>query len=264
MKIYLSLASVLMGSIALSQQYIGNVGINTEQPTNTLHVKSNADPLRIEGLQTSKEGSSLLVTTPEGVVKKVGGKTLQEVFAIPIDSGADEITGTTMGEKNNTYVNILFNNPKVAFTDTLNGYDASTGEYTVQEEGFYYLDGVIRLIIDGRSEGHIISPDGRAIRMNVGFKVKSNNKEYLVGDDDKVITRGLYIPDSTEKSINNVSIYIFKPNGSVWLRKGDVVTIRYNTYGGIDPITDSDDGDKNPDKAFLYLTRSFYSIYKVL
>lgn len=49
-----------------------NVGINTESPTNTLHIKSTANPLRMEGLQAPAETDAIgiLVANADGVVRK--------------------------------------------------------------------------------------------------------------------------------------------------------------------------------------------------
>lgn len=48
----------------------GNVGINTSNPTNQLHIAGGTDPLRLEGLQTGGSTDSVLVTDGTGVVKK--------------------------------------------------------------------------------------------------------------------------------------------------------------------------------------------------
>lgn len=48
----------------------GNVGINTDTPTNTLHIMSTANPLRMEGLQTGSTSDNLLTVDATGVVKQ--------------------------------------------------------------------------------------------------------------------------------------------------------------------------------------------------
>ncbi|WP_390450614.1 hypothetical protein [Chryseobacterium sp. Alg-005] len=48
----------------------GNVGINTTNPTNTLHIVSGADPLRLEGLQPGNSGNNILTVDGNGVVKQ--------------------------------------------------------------------------------------------------------------------------------------------------------------------------------------------------
>ncbi|MDF2552821.1 MAG: hypothetical protein K0R77_2096 [Chryseobacterium sp.] len=51
----------------------GNVGIgaNNNSPSNTLHVKATADPLKLEGLTAGAAADDVLVATSTGVVKKV-------------------------------------------------------------------------------------------------------------------------------------------------------------------------------------------------
>lgn len=48
----------------------GNVGINTTNPTNTLHVHSTSDPIRLDGLQTGAATNNLLTVDANGVVKQ--------------------------------------------------------------------------------------------------------------------------------------------------------------------------------------------------
>lgn len=57
----------------------GNVGINTSNPTNQLHIAGGADPLRLEGLQTGGSTDSVLVTDGTGVVKKTSLNSITRV-----------------------------------------------------------------------------------------------------------------------------------------------------------------------------------------
>lgn len=271
-KKYLSAFIMLMGNLIYSQNetktYKGRVGINTNNPDNTLHIKSESNPLKLEGLQISTESNSILVTTPEGVVKKIGGESLKEVLTIPTNSGATNISGSTLSATNNQHTNIIFGNVTTNIVDTLKGYDSSTGIYTVNEDGLYHLSALIRFVVNvEKSPSHPISVDGRSIRMAVGFTVKGIDKEYRVGYVDRQIIRGLYIPEgtnTTSSNIGNIGLYFFQSNGTVWLKKGEQVTLRYSTYGGIDPITESDRGVKDSDRAFIDLNQSSLKIFRIL
>ncbi len=74
MKRFNLLVSVLLLCILFAQESFAQVGIGTESPTNTLHIKPtdpNEDPLRIENINKIMQGdSALLVLDPNtGVVR---------------------------------------------------------------------------------------------------------------------------------------------------------------------------------------------------
>ncbi len=54
---------------------IGNVGIGISTPTNTLHVKATSDPLRLEGVQSSANATTLLAIDASGVVVSTSAST---------------------------------------------------------------------------------------------------------------------------------------------------------------------------------------------
>lgn len=266
--VYLSAFLLLTGNLAFSQSTTEKIGINTNNPDTALHVVSDSDPLKLEGLQKLTENINLLVSSSDGVVKKIGGEALQEVFSIPTNSGASSITGTYMSDNNNNHNTITFGNVTTNIVDLLSGYDPSTGIYTVSEDGLYHLSALVRFVVNvEKNPNHPISMDGRSMRMAVGFLVKGTDKEYKVGYVDRQIIRGLYIPDSKntlDSNITNVALYFFQSNGTVWLKKGEQVLLRFNTYGGIDPITTSDNGTKDPNRAFIDLNQSNLKIFRIL
>lgn len=59
----------------------GNMGLGELSPTNTLHVKATADPLRVEGLQTGDVTENFLTVDANGVVHN-------RTFSLPIKSVA--------------------------------------------------------------------------------------------------------------------------------------------------------------------------------
>jgi len=54
----------------------GSIGINVSAPTNTLHVKATADPLRLEGLQTGAVTDNVVVADANGVLKSISSSNI--------------------------------------------------------------------------------------------------------------------------------------------------------------------------------------------
>ncbi len=76
------------------------IGIGTSAPTNTLHVKSPANPLRLEGLQptTTSATDKMLVVDTNGVLKTTVNKTLQYTKTVtsPVDASTPTNSITTL------------------------------------------------------------------------------------------------------------------------------------------------------------------------
>lgn len=68
MKNSLTTLSLFISYFSFAQT--GNVGINTSTPTNTLHIKSASNPLRMEGLQAGNTANNILTVDATGVVKQ--------------------------------------------------------------------------------------------------------------------------------------------------------------------------------------------------
>ncbi|SDE18800.1 hypothetical protein [Riemerella columbipharyngis] len=86
MKKIFILPLVVISSFMFSQT--GNVGINTDTPTNALHVKAPQDPLKLEGLQTlaNPDRSYNLVA----VVKKSStSRTVTRGVEVPYENAAN-------------------------------------------------------------------------------------------------------------------------------------------------------------------------------
>lgn len=79
------------------------VGINTENPSNTLHVKNTegVDPVRIEGIQ--KGSGELLVVDEDGIVKKAYPSQIHLPFVLPAVSNT---VGVTLSVSSQTGSNI--------------------------------------------------------------------------------------------------------------------------------------------------------------
>ena len=89
------LTFVLLLSISICNELVAQVGIGTDQPSNTLHIKPvdpNEDPLRIENLNELMQGdSALLIVDPSsGIVRYIHIDSLVQYMANNIDVGKDE------------------------------------------------------------------------------------------------------------------------------------------------------------------------------
>jgi hypothetical protein len=69
-----------VGNRRINVDATGNVGINTSNPTNQLHITGGIDPIRFEGLQTRGSTDSVLVTDGNGVVKRTSLNTIARVY----------------------------------------------------------------------------------------------------------------------------------------------------------------------------------------
>ncbi len=91
MKISIFKAIVLIGLVlVISNSAKAQVGIGTENPTNTLHVKpadANEDPLRVENLNEILQGDSgLLVVDPAtGVVRYMHMDSIFNYLSVTVD-----------------------------------------------------------------------------------------------------------------------------------------------------------------------------------
>lgn len=91
MKRFILTTITVIGLVLIYSTADAQVGIGTDNPTNTLHIKStdsNEDPLRIENLQDLLQGDNfLLVVDPAtGVVRKMHIDSLFNHITINIDS----------------------------------------------------------------------------------------------------------------------------------------------------------------------------------
>ncbi|MBF4466896.1 hypothetical protein [Flavobacterium sp. LC2016-12] len=141
------------GSNSLSITEAGNVGVGTNAPTNTLHIKATADPVKIEGLTPSANSSDApIVVATDGTLKKgafptinivpsdvgtviaIGGKleVAQEITALMTANFTKTVpVGTTQAIGN-------FNNEII---DNANLYNATTttNSFKVKADGVYSL-----------------------------------------------------------------------------------------------------------------------------
>jgi len=139
------------GSNSLSITEAGHVGIGTTSPTNTLHVKATADPVKIEGLAgSSNSNDAPLVIASDGTLKKgafpvinivpsevgtviaIGGK-LEVAQEITAQMGADFSTASGSITPIGNISNIIIDN-KSKFTNSSN-----TNQFSVTATGTYLI-----------------------------------------------------------------------------------------------------------------------------
>lgn len=210
----------------------------------------------MEGLQVPAETDAIgiLVANADGVVKRLNKSTFTPVFETTYGVKTDSISGKNMA--NNAFTKINFTSIK---TGTLN----SSGEYVVPEDGWYHLDGNVRFEVKKSTAEHKITFDGSFMQMMAMYRVKnsSTGNSYRVGHVEKSIYRGSYIPTGGDTGL---MIHQFTPTGTVFLRKGELVSLEYFTYGGIGVITNSDSGASKPEIAKINMSSSYSRIYRIL
>lgn len=70
----------------------GLIGIGTTAPDNKLHIKADANPLKLEGLQADANATTILVADANGVVKTIEKSSL---VSAPVSTDAVQVGSTT-------------------------------------------------------------------------------------------------------------------------------------------------------------------------
>lgn len=121
------------------------VGIGTTAPTNTLHIKATADPVKIEGLSiaTGTDNYSMVITG-DGVVKKTEiqaapevGTPVQLVASAGFNSESDAFVSSDLGAG---IKQLIFKGPRF---DPKSSYNNNTGVFTAPETGYYKFECVM-------------------------------------------------------------------------------------------------------------------------
>lgn len=100
-----------------SSAQTGNVGINTTAPTNTLHIASAANPLRMEGLQNGASGDKILTVDANGVVRQQAASLGAGVTGLLVGTYTS-VGGNSVSITQNSTVNIP--GVSISFTPTVN------------------------------------------------------------------------------------------------------------------------------------------------
>lgn len=158
----------------------GKMGIGETIPTNTLHVKATADPVKFEGLQTSSNSSDkVLVVDTNGVIKTTS------VF-VPFTSliGIKVNQDATAGTASTFKTIVMENNPVIAGMT----YNSTTGVYTVNSPGYYQISASVSANVASPGDGTaslIILKNGSLINRvdsnsGTGATFTNQNVTYLV------------------------------------------------------------------------------------
>ncbi len=108
----------------------GHTGIGTVEPTNKLHIVAAADPLRLEGVQSSSDNSDrALVIDKKGVIKR----SLTEGSAFGGTLAKDLIV-----EASTTNITKII--VQTEYLDRSNEYDPATGEFIPLSSGVYLFE----------------------------------------------------------------------------------------------------------------------------
>lgn len=295
MKKLFYLASVLALGFA-NAQYTGNVGINTNEPKNTLHVHSDADPLRLDGLQnTTRTGNSFLVAGDDGVVKKLDASSLK--LLVHVQGGSPKWTangGNTRVPTND----FIINNPNpeqsssiLALTSEVKNdsgaYDTTTGVFTAPEDGLYEFVAVTIWDVDMnctipagslayekptvacKDKEHPIAFSGQAakVRAYLNYKSVDQDEAVRISYVDTPFFRGARTQDQ------GIMTYVLPNSTTLWMKKGDTMSLRYHFFGGFDVLTKADpyypqngvEGAKDLNRISIRGGKSTYlKVFKVL
>lgn len=139
---------------------IGNVGINTDTPTNKLHIKGNAitDPLRVENLLPAQNTAGTLVADASGVIRLRNLNSISYVRA----SGNITLAAT------DTY---YFTNATAAVSsevDNLNEFSGNT--FTVTQTGLYLVTLTVQYTQQNTGDGYL----GHSVILKNGVIVENN------------------------------------------------------------------------------------------
>ena len=151
---------------------LGNVGIGVTSPSYRLHVKSNSNPLQLEGLQTGTISDSLL-TVSNGVVRRLKASALNSSWALVGNVGSST---TKLGTTNAYDLPIITNNTtKMTITTVGNvgigstNFDPSIPEKLLVDAGttatnnligaYADIDSYVQIGVQNRNSGNSASSD---------------------------------------------------------------------------------------------------------
>lgn len=157
----------------------GNVGIGTANPTNTLHIFSTANPLRIQGVQVSTS------STDKGLAIDANG-----VIKIQLNDQSSFSGYTSINVAIAPTITKVIMNTKLV--DKGNEYNTSTGVFTPLTSGIYVYEMQI----------NIVSADG----------ISANDSSYGSGAGDQGIMG--FVDASTSKWIGRLQFEIPNANRS--------------------------------------------------
>ncbi|MGH1519772.1 hypothetical protein [Chryseobacterium sp. JK1] len=193
-----------------------SVGIGTTVPSERLDIANGNLKIRDINNLVGQGSDKLLVADATGVVKIAGGET----FSVA-DTGnrvLNATNGVTLSADNdwndNEFTTLKLNKQY----DALNAYNASTGEYTVPKDGFYFMYGVCGFITPANGSGVFDGTSGDAFTA-------------LVVDGGRVSTAHNVIYRGAKNPGMSASLFFLVTNATLWLKAGQKVTLQFLTYG---------------------------------
>ena len=195
----------------------GNVGIGIINPSTVLHVKSLSNPVRFEGLQSGTTLDSLVTVDVNGVLRRRSNETPKASFSaanlIVVAQGGTNLNFGNGDWANNTITNFALN----SVTDLKSAYNATTGIFTVPENGFYTFSYVFQLLNHPTTDPF----NGNSGECRTFLWV---NNTYQLASQEQMVPRGRTIT-------SGIVSYTSRANETVYLKKNDTVRLQFYTYG---------------------------------
>ena len=220
----------------------GKIGIGVVAPKKALHVNAQNDSLRIDNLPGT---GALLGMDAVNNVYKINGATISTSSMILNAQGGDNLT-YLIHFINNTYIILNLNE----VTDTDNGYDPSTGKYTVQKAGLYNVNYKITLHNNPGANSVFDGTSGMFYCTLTLDKGGAGTSLVTIHQSQTVVQRGAYVAAGNTQYAVPFSTLIF-------LNVGDVIYPSFKTYS-----TGSMNGATN--SIIIPRAASYFSIYRVL
>ena len=193
-----------------------SVGLGTAVPTERLDIANGNIRVRDINNNVGTGSGRLLVADANGLIKVAGGDT----FSIN-DSGnrvLDATDGTTLSAANDWNDNEFTILKLNELHDSGSAYNPTTGEFTVKEDGLYYMYGVCGFNTPSAGSGTFDGTSGDAFTA-------------LVVDGGRVATAHSIIYRGTKNPGMTANLAFLVTNATLWLRAGQRVTLQFLTYG---------------------------------
>lgn len=165
----LFLSAYIASSVYMYAQ-TGNVGINTPNPTNTLHIKGNGtgDPLRIENLLPAQNTAGTLVVDSNGVTRLRDSNT----------TSAARIVGNMNFAADNTYYATNVNSSPSKSFDNLTEFSGNT--FTATQTGLYMVAFTVNFAQQNTGDGYL----GYAVILKNGTIIESNSSKIALPENN--------------------------------------------------------------------------------
>jgi hypothetical protein len=198
---------------------VGNVGIGIINPSTVLHVKALSNPVRFEGLQSGTALDSLVTVDGNGVLRRRSNDSPEASFGtanlILVAQGGTNLNFGNGDWANNTITNFTLN----SVTDLKSAYNATTGIFTVPQNGFYTFSYVFQLINHPTTDPF----NGNSGECRTFLWV---NNAYQIASQEQMVLRGRQITAG-------IVSYTARANETLFLKKNDTVRLQFYTYGTV-------------------------------